>query len=55
MLVGPRGQVHTALDEAIEGYAVATVDLDEVRRVREETQILQCRQPAAYRAVVRKY
>ncbi len=55
MLVGPRGQIHTALDEAVEGYALATVDLDEVRKVREETQILQCRQPAAYRALVRKY
>jgi predicted amidohydrolase len=55
MLVGPRGQVHTALDEAAEGYAVASVDLDEVRRVREELQLLQCRQPTAYRALVRKY
>jgi predicted amidohydrolase len=55
MLVGPRGQVHTALDEAVEGYAVATVDLDEIRKVREEHQILQARQPGAYRALVRKY
>jgi predicted amidohydrolase len=55
MLVGPRGQVFTALDEAVEGYAVATVDLDEVRKVREEVQLLQCRQPTAYRALVRKY
>jgi predicted amidohydrolase len=55
MLVGPRGQVCTALDEAVEGYAVATVDLDEIRKAREEYQILQCRQPAAYRALVRKY
>ena len=55
MLVGPRGHVHTALDEAIEGYAVATVDLDEIRRAREENQLLQARQPAAYRALVRKY
>ncbi|MDQ1302002.1 MAG: hydrolase protein [Chloroflexota bacterium] len=55
MLVGPRGQVHTALDEAVEGYAVATIDLDEIRRVREEHQILQARQPGAYRALVRKY
>ena len=54
-LIGPQGQVHTALDEAVEGYAVATVDLDEVRHVREEQQIIQCRQPAAYRALVRKY
>jgi predicted amidohydrolase len=55
VLVGPRGQRHTVLDEAVEGYAVATVDLDEIRRVREESQLLQCRQPAAYRSLVRKY
>jgi predicted amidohydrolase len=55
VLVGPRGRRHTVLDEAVEGYAVATVDLDEVRRVREESQLLQCRQPAAYRSLVRKY
>lgn len=55
MLVGPRGAVHTALDEAVEGYCVATVDLDEIRKAREESQLLQCRQPAAYRALVRKY
>jgi predicted amidohydrolase len=55
MLVGPRGQLHTCLEGAIEGYAVATVDLDEIRAVREESQIFQCRQPAAYRSLVRKY
>jgi predicted amidohydrolase len=55
VLVGPRGGRHTVLDEPVEGYAVATVDLDEVRRVREESQLLQCRQPAAYRSLVRKY
>jgi predicted amidohydrolase len=55
VLVGPRGQCHTVLEGAVEGYAVATLDLDEVRRVREETQLLQCRQPAAYRSLVRKY
>jgi len=55
VLVGPGGQIHTTLDEAVEGYAVATVDLDEIRRVREESQLLQCRQPTAYRALVRKY
>jgi predicted amidohydrolase len=38
-----------------EGYAVARIDLDEIRQYREETQILQCRQPTAYRAVVKKY
>jgi hypothetical protein len=39
----------------VEGYAIATVDLDEIRTVREESQILQCRQPSTYRALVRKY
>jgi predicted amidohydrolase len=38
-----------------EGYAVARIDLDEIRQYREETQILQCRQPATYRAVVKRY
>ncbi len=54
-IVGPRGKVYASADEAAEGYAVATIDLDEVRKVREETQVLQCRQPAVYRAVVKKY
>jgi len=38
-----------------EGCCVARIDLDEVRRYREEFQTLQTRQPGAYRAVVRKY
>jgi predicted amidohydrolase len=54
-IVGPLGKVYANVDEAAEGYAVARIDLDEVRQQREETQILQCRQPAAYRAVVKKY
>src|SRR5712692_6588486 len=40
---------------AAEGYCVARIDLDEVRRYREEFQTLQARQPTVYRAVVRKY
>jgi omega-amidase len=55
MVVGPRGEVYASIDEEIEGYAVATVDLDAVRRAREELQLIQCRVPAAYRSVVRKY
>ncbi len=55
MIVGPRGRIHAMMDQPVEGYAVAKLDLDELRRQREETQILQCRQPALYRAVVRKY
>jgi len=54
-IVGPTGRVYGVVDEPVEGYAVALLDLDEVRRQREETQILQCRQPMSYRAIVRKY
>jgi predicted amidohydrolase len=54
-IIGPRGKVNASVDEAVEGYAVATIDLDAVRVQREETQVLQCRQPAAYRSLVRKY
>ena len=55
MLVGPSAEVYTVLDQAIEGYAVATIDLDEVRTVREDRQLIQYREPLAYRSVVRKY
>jgi predicted amidohydrolase len=54
-IISPEGRVLAAMDEPTEGYAVAKIDLDDVRRVREESQILQCRQPTAYRALVRKY
>lgn len=55
LIAGPRGEVYASVDEEIEGYAVATIDLDVVRRVREELQLLQCRVPLAYRSIVRKY
>lgn len=55
LVVGPTGEVYTVLDEAIEGYAVATIDLDMVRSVREDRQLIQFREPLAYRAIVRKY
>lgn len=55
ILVGPQAEVYTVLDEPIEGYAVATIDLDQVRDVREERQLIQFREPVAYRAVVKKY
>jgi predicted amidohydrolase len=54
-IIGPRGKMYADVSEPIEGYAVARIDLDNVRRVREENQILQCRQPGAYRALVKKY
>lgn len=55
ILVGPAGEVYTVLDEPIEGYAVATVDLNRVREEREERQLIQFREPTAYRSVVKKY
>lgn len=55
MLVGPRGELYTAIDGRVEGYAIAKIDLDEVRAAREEFQIIQCRQPQTYRNLVRKY
>ncbi len=55
MIVGPRGNVIVDLEEPSEGYVVAKIDLDETRRIREETQIFQTRQPLSYRSVVKRY
>jgi predicted amidohydrolase len=55
MIVGPRGEVYASIDEEIEGYALATIELNTVRKTREELQLIQCRVPSAYRAIVRKY
>jgi predicted amidohydrolase len=54
-IIGPRGKVYASVGEPTEGYAVARIDLDEVRQHREDTQVLQCRQPTVYRAIVKKY
>jgi predicted amidohydrolase len=55
LIVGPQGEVYSNLDEGVEAYGLATVDLDEVRRNREDTQLLQIRQPRSYREIVRMY
>jgi predicted amidohydrolase len=63
MIVGPRGHIHASLaaetdpknGEPLEGFSVARIDLDEVRKNREEYQFIQNRQPAVYKALVRKY
>jgi predicted amidohydrolase len=55
MIVGPRGGVHARCEEDTPGFAVATVDLDQVRHYQEETQLLQARQPRSYRKVVEMY
>ena len=38
-----------------EGYCLASIDLDAIRKHREDRQTLQNRQPPIYRAIVRKY
>ncbi len=66
-ILAPGGAVLAALEDAPpdpeagsaggpeEGYIVVRLDLDEVRRRREESQIILARQPATYRPIVRKY
>jgi len=54
-VVGPRGEIYATIEEELEGYVVATIDLDAVRKTREELQLIQCRVPQAYRPIVRKY
>ena len=55
MVVGAKGEIYASIDEEIEGYAVATIDLDAVRNTREELQLIQCRAPQSYRPIVRRY
>jgi omega-amidase len=54
-VVGPTGQVYAEIQGADESYAIARIDLDLVRSYREESQILQCREPQTYREVVKMY
>ena len=54
-LLAPTGEVLAALEEPEEGYVVVRLDLDEIRRRREETQIMLARQPGSYRPIVKKY
>ncbi|GAB1420254.1 nitrilase [Anaerolineales bacterium] len=63
MIVGPQGQIYASMvdqfdeetGEPKDGFILAKIDLDAVRRTREENQYFQTRQPAVYRSVVRKY
>ncbi len=54
-ILAPSGEVLAALEEPEEGYVVVRLDLDEIRRRREETQIMLARQPGSYRSIVKKY
>ncbi len=55
IILGPSGELYSAVDEPVEGYSVARLDLGKVRRVREELQLLQNRHPDVYRKIVKKY
>jgi predicted amidohydrolase len=63
MIVGPRGQIVATLADNTdaetgapkEGVIVAKIDLEDVRRTREDSQVMQMRQPVVYRNIVRKY
>ncbi len=63
MIVGPRGKTYASLAQEknpetgkpSEGFSVARIDLDDVRKYREEYQFLQSRQPTVYRSIVKKY
>ncbi|MFP4322523.1 MAG: carbon-nitrogen hydrolase family protein [Anaerolineales bacterium] len=62
-IIGPRGKTYASLAQEknpetgkpSEGFSVARIDLDEVRKFREEFQFLQSRQPTVYRTIVKKY
>jgi predicted amidohydrolase len=61
MIVGPRGNIIAEITPDAEtkksgdGFTTARIDLDDVRKFREEFQQLQTRQPAVYKALVKKY
>ena len=60
MIIGPRGELYAQVmrdenDKPKEAYALAKLDLDLIKKHREELQVMQSRQPAAYRAVVKQY
>lgn len=54
-VVGPTGLVAAEIAGADESYTVARIDLDLVRSYREDSQILQCREPQTYREIVKMY
>jgi predicted amidohydrolase len=41
--------------KAVEGFAVTRIDLDQVRKFREEFQLIQSRQPTSYKTIVKRY
>ncbi len=66
MLIGPRGELYGQMPKGEppeegtepqppEAFTICKVDLDLIRKYREELQLFQSRQPTAYRSVVKPY
>jgi predicted amidohydrolase len=60
MIIGPRGELYAQVPKGEEqtpqeAFACARIDLDQIKKYREELQLFQARQPAAYRAIVKPY
>lgn len=63
MIIGPRGEIFASLADHTDaetgapkaGHAIAQLNLEDVRKHREDYQFIQTRQPAAYRTLVRRY
>jgi predicted amidohydrolase len=61
MIIGPRGELYAQVprgeddDLPKEAFALAKIDLDLIKKAREELQLFQARQPSAYRSVVKAY
>ncbi len=59
-IVAPDGAILSHIDDPesetpTPGYAFARIDTDEVRRYREEMQLIMSRSPASYSPIVKKY
>lgn len=55
LVAGPTGETLVHIAGPQESFGIARLDLDEIRKVREETQLLQCRVPQSYRELIRMY
>ncbi len=66
MIIGPRGELYGQMPKGEppedggepapqEAFAICKLDLDLIRKYREELQLFQSRQPTAYRSVVKPY
>jgi omega-amidase len=54
-VVGPRGEILAQVTGEADSFGIARIDLDDVKRVQEDFQFFQSRQPQSYREIVRMY